>query len=190
MGVGWEVSWTIGYEFVGPVGCTWVAMRDGDWVEVRVGWELSWILGYEFVVRVGCTLYLSGCEIWRRRLWCCSVSRLRGQTRWSLRLRGLSAMQSFAILMNVSFVFWLSPISWYYSGKPMQSFAILMTFCFWLWFFCSVTSLSCYFNSWRICVWVLSLSCLRLRCSFWKFSVCIVYIIMHFQVKTVKSKVT
>ena len=43
---------------------------------------------------------------------------------------GLSAMQSFAILMNVSFVINLSPISWYYSGKPMQSFAILMTFCF------------------------------------------------------------
>ena len=43
---------------------------------------------------------------------------------------GLSAMQSFAILMNVSFVFGLSPISWYYSGKPMQSFAILMTLCF------------------------------------------------------------
>ena len=48
---------------------------------------------------------------------------------------GLSAMQSFAILMNVSFVIKLSPISWYYSGKPMQSFAILMTFCFYLWFF-------------------------------------------------------
>ena len=48
---------------------------------------------------------------------------------------GLSAMQSFAILMNVSFVINLSPISWYYSGKPMQSFAILMTFCFYLWVF-------------------------------------------------------
>ena len=43
---------------------------------------------------------------------------------------GLSTMQSFAILMNVSFVFRLSLISWYYSGKPMQSFDILMTFCF------------------------------------------------------------
>ena len=61
---------------------------------------------------------------------------------------GLFAMQSFAILMNVSFVIKLSPISWYYSGKPMQSFAILMTFCF------SVTSLSYFFSSGRICVWV------------------------------------
>ena len=43
---------------------------------------------------------------------------------------GLSAMQSFAILMNVSFVFRLSPISWYYSGNPLQSFAILMTLSF------------------------------------------------------------
>ena len=55
MGVRWEVSWTVGCELVGPVGCTWVVMRDGDWVEVRVGWKLSWILGCEFVVQVGCT---------------------------------------------------------------------------------------------------------------------------------------
>ena len=44
--------------------------------------------------------------------------------------RGPSVMQSFAILLNVSFVFRLSTISWYYNGKPIQSFAILMTFCF------------------------------------------------------------
>ena len=37
--------------------------------------------------------------------------------------------------MNVSFVFRLSPISWFYSGKPLQSFSILMTFSFWLWVF-------------------------------------------------------
>ena len=30
VGVGWEVSWTVGCELVGLVGCTWVVMRDGE----------------------------------------------------------------------------------------------------------------------------------------------------------------
>ena len=89
VGVGWEVSWTVGCEFIGPVGCTWVVMRDGDLS--RSESRLRVFLNFRLWICSMSWLYLSGCERWRLsrsgsrpraflnfRLWiCCTLVVLR-----------------------------------------------------------------------------------------------------------------
>ena len=98
-------------------GCErWRLSRSGSRLRVFLNFRL-WICSMSW-------LYLSGFERWRRRLWCCSVSRLRGQTRWSLK-------PGVRLHCKALLYYWMWVL--FSGGKPIQSFAILMTFCFWLW---------------------------------------------------------